>query len=568
MLPVCRAAVIKNMEQSGGVLPIALEKTYLENAEHVLVHYYNIETLYEEYDRLVHNQDEYRTLVKRNRKLEEEVDEYLTMFDQTQGRLAIRFQNLVPKLTNKRRYKRGLINGLGTIIKAVTGNLDDDDRQRYEQILNEIKNKNSDLENQIKHQYSITESMIKSYNKTIANLNFNNNQIKAKMEDLNKLVNPTASTAATLKENIHHMILTLNILDQTVAEIETAYTFCKMGQLHPSIIPTAELQKEIDLVLNKTKTSTLSMIENILEYETLIDTHCTLADNRIIFLLNLPLYSYKEYTLYTIKPIPVRKGNEFITIVPKNEYYLYDKQNDFFTLRKMCSKINDKYFCNWDNICKGEARCEENIITKNQIADCEYSKFRVDKLITQKFVEINQMLITTPTEETIEIKNEDHEEIVKIKGSYLIKPENDEIYLNRELFLSQGTSSGKPYFMQIHLQEITEINIQNDTFQLKDYQELYLNNNDISWLHSQTVPKLMQIKDIVVVIITIIIIMYLMSPLTKRTYKTMLTKYRVSRLQENQQVAEPPVAEIRIQQPDPVAPVSTIPIFLPRAARD
>src|SRR5436190_10032648 len=38
-----------------------------------------------------------------------------------------------------RRFRRGILNGLGSIIKQITGNLDNNDKEKYDQLLEEIQ---------------------------------------------------------------------------------------------------------------------------------------------------------------------------------------------------------------------------------------------------------------------------------------------------------------------------------------------------------------------------------------------------------------------------------------------
>uniref|UniRef100_A0A0A9YE18 Envelope fusion protein n=2 Tax=Lygus hesperus TaxID=30085 RepID=A0A0A9YE18_LYGHE len=560
LLSATHAATIKNLENSGGLLPIELETTYLENAEHSLVHYYDLESIYSEYLVLGESFDKYKYTVKRYPKLQEKLDEYLLFLEQGFNKVYVRFQNIVPKLNKRNRTKRGLINGLGTIVKAITGNLDDDDRQKYEQILEQLKNKNTVLEGQVNSQYSLTKSLIDHYNKTLSNLKFNNEQIKEKLQAINQVLNPMDATATVLKDNIHHMQLTLNVLDYTLGEIETAYTFCKIGQLHPSIISTADLKAEIDLVLNKTQTSTLEMFENIMEYETLIRTDCILEDKRIIFLLNLPLYSKKKYYLYTLKPIPLRKGEDYIAIIPQNNYYLYDKDEEFYTLKELCKKVNNKYFCNWDALCKVNARCEKTLIMQNSVKDCQYSKFEIQKPLIQKFQEINQLLITAPNEVMLEIRRKDQSELTKLSGSYLIKTEGDEIYLNKELILSQGSSSGKPLFLQVELNEVPEINLANETFKLENYDDFYIDNNH-SWVnYSPDFRTIPMIIDVIVVSVIVVILLYLILP--------KLFKYRaILKISRGKCSQEPNSQETSSGTSEGHIPATTIPIRIPRGAR-
>ena len=44
-------------------------------------------------------------------------------------------------LTPQVRKRRGLIDGLGTVVKSITGNLDHEDAAKYEEEISKIKNR-------------------------------------------------------------------------------------------------------------------------------------------------------------------------------------------------------------------------------------------------------------------------------------------------------------------------------------------------------------------------------------------------------------------------------------------
>ena len=50
------------------------------------------------------------------------------------------------------RTKRGLINGLGSIFKSISGNLDYADGERYDKLIQELQNNQINLVNNIKNQ--------------------------------------------------------------------------------------------------------------------------------------------------------------------------------------------------------------------------------------------------------------------------------------------------------------------------------------------------------------------------------------------------------------------------------
>lgn len=86
------------------------------------------------------------------------------------------FKSIENKLTQIKydtpnyRYKRGILNGIGSIWKALTGNLDASDGEYYTDCINKLKDDEHQIENLLKNQISVTTSTIKNFNYTIRKL--------------------------------------------------------------------------------------------------------------------------------------------------------------------------------------------------------------------------------------------------------------------------------------------------------------------------------------------------------------------------------------------------------------
>lgn len=73
------------------------------------------------------------------------------------------------------RKKRVFINGLGNIIKAITGNLDNDDAKYYNDAIEELNSNENHLNNLLKEQIQIVRSTIQNFNRSISNVEKNDN---------------------------------------------------------------------------------------------------------------------------------------------------------------------------------------------------------------------------------------------------------------------------------------------------------------------------------------------------------------------------------------------------------
>ncbi|CAH2019537.1 unnamed protein product [Acanthoscelides obtectus] len=64
------------------------------------------------------------------------------------------------------RIKRGLINGLGSIFKAITGNLDASDGEKCESLISDLQNDQNKLSEAINSQNTLSVELIDNFNKT------------------------------------------------------------------------------------------------------------------------------------------------------------------------------------------------------------------------------------------------------------------------------------------------------------------------------------------------------------------------------------------------------------------
>ena len=88
-------------------------------------------------------------------------------------------------LINIKREKRGLINGLGSIIKSITGNLDETDKERYDQIIENINVNENKLTDKINTMVKINNNITAQFNNNIKIIKENNILLNKKLDNEN-----------------------------------------------------------------------------------------------------------------------------------------------------------------------------------------------------------------------------------------------------------------------------------------------------------------------------------------------------------------------------------------------
>ncbi|KAK9702276.1 Baculovirus F protein [Popillia japonica] len=82
-------------------------------------------------------------------------------------------ENLIEQILPNHRQRRGIINGLGSIIKVITGNMDQEDAERINQQIQDLQQGQKNNAKVLKKQISLAKNAIVSFNNTISNLKHN-----------------------------------------------------------------------------------------------------------------------------------------------------------------------------------------------------------------------------------------------------------------------------------------------------------------------------------------------------------------------------------------------------------
>ncbi|KAG5870699.1 hypothetical protein JTB14_000196 [Gonioctena quinquepunctata] len=110
---------ILDLKENPGILPLKLGPAKIRTSTHDFIHYYNLTPIAQEID-AIQNQYEANFIQGLQYQLEA---------------VHRKFQSIYPSL----RGKRALINALGSIVKAISGNLDQDDAEKYDSAISTLQ---------------------------------------------------------------------------------------------------------------------------------------------------------------------------------------------------------------------------------------------------------------------------------------------------------------------------------------------------------------------------------------------------------------------------------------------
>lgn len=414
------------------------------------------------------------------------------------------------------RNRRGIIDGLGSIVKFVTGNLDAYDGQKYEKLLQNIKDNQQNMASQIASQYSVNTIIIEKFNKTINIVGENFSELKQKLLLVNKKLNNYVELEK-LRDVLNQLQILYSIMLSLVQEVENSLTFCKLGVLHPSIISTKELFNEIEKI-SKYYVNQLPLeptIENILDFENLVKVDCKLSVKEIIYFIKLPIVEKTDFRLYKLFSVPTKFESGYVTIIPEVKYLLKSTLDlgkfRVEGLDNNCnSKILSKFLCSSEQISHHELKCENSIIQSGTTTDCKYTALEINENLIRWVPEIHQYLAILPQKETLKLESQTETAIKTLQGIYLINPNDSKIIFRGRQLQHSSKSRGHPKFL-----DVTELNFkasQRPEFSIK-LQNLNLEKidlNSISPVYKNTIFSTeISLWTVILYSVLVIIVLYM-----------------------------------------------------------
>lgn len=274
-----------------------------------------------------------------------EITDMKTQTDYLKNVIIQKFHQIAPT----KRIKRGILNPLGSMIKILTGNLDNEDAIMYEKLIDELKLSQTSVSNRI----TLVTEMVQSF-VNVANSTHNNFiQLDKAIWELRRQFNNTKSVL-----HLQHVIFVYNLFFHNfqtffirLDELETAIAFSKLNTLHQSIIDSDELLKTLKNIEETSKLVYPVNLDNLIKLEQTIDLKAYFKENQITFILEIPLIQKGIYIYYQIFPLPITNElNQTSLIIPKFPYLLM-KGLKAQSLSQPCKEIDEAlYLCDENEI--------------------------------------------------------------------------------------------------------------------------------------------------------------------------------------------------------------------------
>ena len=323
-------------------------------------------------------------------------------------------------LLPKHRNKRGIINGLGSIIKIISGNMDADDAKRINEEISNINSNTKIISENLNRQIIINNGMMQRFNNITLHVNTQQEKIENYLKNMRKEMesnNKKLETIMYYNQNVNLIDLNINVLNEHLDNINEAFILSKLNIISKHILYPTELKFIYEILKNES-----IKIESDEQMYELLELQSFYSGNNIIFNIKIPIVKQKVYSFFRIIPIQINETY----LIPVQPFAVMD-QEDIFETSNRCHNIEKTFYCKISDLISKEdlQTCMRKII-ENQPAKCDMIKKQATSSIIH--VEDDYILCINIPETTFESTCGTPKS--KIEGNILIRFQNCTITIN------------------------------------------------------------------------------------------------------------------------------------------
>lgn len=271
--------------------------------------------------------------------------------------------NAISHLISNREKRSAWFAGIGSMFKQLIGTMDEDDSIKYNTAIQHLENNDKKLSFLLKDNILMTNTALEKYNKTLYLIQVNEARMGIAIENLSNVINNISNLPRELymeskmNELYNELSSSLLTLSFSLEDIINAIMFTKSHSIHPSVLTPKQLYDELmrnvkDLTKNCELPISLSL-DNIHALCDIAQLSCYFSNNKIVFVVKIPLVHKSEYIVYKSIPVPIphdkEQPNSYAMIIPHCNHIAISRDKLMYVCLKDISKcsitINQIYIC-------------------------------------------------------------------------------------------------------------------------------------------------------------------------------------------------------------------------------
>ncbi|XP_058064650.1 uncharacterized protein LOC131214285, partial [Anopheles bellator] len=306
---------ITDLNNNPGIFALDLGKIHVKEGFHKLIHEFDLQpfqTILNKYDVIISQLEE--------KPLLEEVTQIVKQKHAQANRIL---QTLTPRIRQKRS-----IDILGSVIKSITGNLDNQDLINLNSEIESIKNSKNVLINENNEQIKINNLFEKRINSLTK-------EAYRQSVEITRIIKQTALDWQHAL-HIHNIIFHLDNIRYQLDTIFGATQLSRLGVISTALLHPKELEFAMHIL--QEQGINLDSYDQTYEYLEAIAYH---RSTSIIIIIQIPKFRNEPYHLLRIEPIPLDRK-----IVEINNKYAVISRNESFLLSKKSVEVDRTFICN------------------------------------------------------------------------------------------------------------------------------------------------------------------------------------------------------------------------------
>lgn len=278
------------------------------------------------------------------------------------------------------RSKRGLVNGLGSIIKSITGNLDYTDAVHFNYAIKSLHDDENKLATELNNHISLTKDLTNQYSKIIDSIVDNQNKMTIL---INKINQSEATRDYDLVKYAHFgqilMILSDNVdlISQELIKLQNNLAFIKVNTMHHSITNSESIRTMINRVIDIYGMQKVGDLDTR-EYYDIIRVGSYYVGNQIVIVYKFPIFIPHVYDMYKLSIVPNKKHQ---ILTPPSPFLAIHKK-DFQYIEAECPKTSKWYICEQKRSLQSETSkdCIHQLITTQHTNEaCNPFTIKIDR---------------------------------------------------------------------------------------------------------------------------------------------------------------------------------------------
>lgn len=420
------------------------------------------------------------------------------------------------------RAKRGLIDGLGSVIKTITGNLDHSDALRYDNAIKILQDNDIKMTNQFNSHISLNNEWMAQHSQIMTKLVENQSKINVTLQlILNSNAYRDSSLIKYMKFSQHLAIITENVDDvlSELIRIENMLAFIRGSSIHHSVISIKVLSNMIKRLKSiYSKEQILDM--ELRKYYDLIKPGYYFSGHKVVIILKFPIFARDTYDLYKLSVAPNKYRQALIPPYP----LIATNRNGYVYMEAECPKYDNWYLCGdkMDHQLRHQPDCMQELIINQSLGkNCEMSTIVLSRIAMEELDE-RHYVVSFPNATKIHMQCT-REDFTIVNGTYLVTiPVN--CFLHTMEFTITNTNDqieGQPlkimklpYDVMAHVKASPQINLKSiDLTRLHETQHhlmtqpaLNIKSTSSDYLYHTTIPLYTIISLSVLVLLSVTIL--------------------------------------------------------------